>query len=118
MPQWRLMIPGLLVTAIWLYLLLGRGGFWRMRVEPPPQRTGPAPRVGAVVPARNEADVVARSIGSLAKQRYSGAFHIVLVDDASDDGTAGIARSAAPAEALTIVEAPPLPAGWTGKLWP
>jgi hopene-associated glycosyltransferase HpnB len=111
------MIPGLLVTAIWLYLLLGRGGFWRMRVEPPPQRTGPAPRVGAVVPARNEADVVARSIGSLAKQRYSGAFHIVLVDDASDDGTAGIARSAAPAEALTIVEAPPLPAGWTGKLW-
>jgi len=40
---------------------------------------------------------------------------IVLVDDASDDGTAGIARAAAPA--IRVVAAHPLPAGWTGKLW-
>ena len=30
------------------------------------------------MPARNEADVVGAAIGSLAKQRYAGAFHIVL----------------------------------------
>ena len=45
----------------------------------------------AVVPARNEADVIARSIGSLLAQDYPGAFRVVLVDDDSDDGTADAA---------------------------
>jgi hopene-associated glycosyltransferase HpnB len=111
------MILGVLVVAIWAVLLLGRGGFWRMRVEPAPPRVGPAPRVSAVVPARNEADVVGTAIGSLAKQRYEGAFRVVLVDDHSDDGTAGAARAVAPDDALTVVPAPPLERGWTGKLW-
>lgn len=111
------MILGGVVVAIWVWLLVGRGGFWRMRVEPAPKRTGAAPSVVAVVPARNEADVVGRAIGSLAKQRYAGAFHVVLADDHSDDGTAEAARAAAGPEALTVVEAPPLEKGWTGKLW-
>ena len=71
----------------------------------------------AVVPARNEADVVGRAIASLAKQQYGGEFHIVLVDDHSDDGTAAAARAAAPAGTLTVIAADPLPPGWTGKLW-
>ena len=111
------MILGVIVVAIWVYLLVGRGGFWRMTVEPPPKPTGPAPPVVAVVPARNEADVVGAAVASLAKQRYDGAFHIVLVDDHSADGTAGVARSAASANVLTTVDAPPLEGGWTGKLW-
>jgi hopene-associated glycosyltransferase HpnB len=111
-----LIILGIFVTAIWLFLFVGRSGFWRMRVEPPPARAGPAPRVAAVVPARNEADVVARSIGSLAKQRYQGEFHVVLIDDHSEDMTADTARSAAPADILAVIDAPPLQAGWTGKL--
>jgi len=44
------------------------------------------PAVAAVVPARNEALLVARAIGSLVRQRYPGDFHIVLVDDDSSDG--------------------------------
>jgi hopene-associated glycosyltransferase HpnB len=110
------MVLGISVAAIWLYLLLGRGWFWRIRETsaPPP---GPAPRIVAVIPARNEAAVVAAAIESLAKQPYGGEFHVVLVDDHSDDGTAAAARSAAPPETLTVIDAAPLPTGWTGKLW-
>ena len=103
--------------AAWLYLLVGRGGFWRMR-EAPPAR-GPAQRanVVAVVPARNEADVVERAVESLQAQKAPGEFRIVLVDDGSTDGTAERARSAAPMELLAVLESQALPAGWTGKLW-
>lgn len=110
------MALGILVAAIWLYLLLGRGGFWRLHGQPAPPLQA-APCIAAVIPARNEADVVARAVESLANQQYPGEFHIVLVDDHSDDGTADAARSAAPSERLTVIEAAPLPAGWTGKLW-
>jgi hopene-associated glycosyltransferase HpnB len=111
-----LTVLGASSLAIWLYLLLARGGFWRMRPDACSGAPGtPAPSVTAVVPARNEADVVGRSVASLAAQRYAGDFHIILVDDASDDGTAAIARQAAPE--LRVISAPPLPPGWTGKMW-
>lgn len=105
--------------AVWLYLLFARGGFWRVERESEPHAAPPGrpPRIVAVVPARNEVAVVARAIGSLAAQRAPGEFHIVLVDDASSDGTADAARSAAPPELLTVISAPPLRSGWTGKLW-
>src|ERR1022692_36843 len=113
--MWLTMIAALSL-AIWLYLLLARGGFWRMRADACTGTPGaPAPSVTAVVPARNEADVVGRSMASLGAQRYAGEFHIILVDDASDDGTAAIARQAAPE--LHVNSAPPLPPGWTGKMW-
>jgi hopene-associated glycosyltransferase HpnB len=70
-----------------------------------------------VIPARNEAAVVARSIRSLEQQSYAGAFRIVLVDDDSNDGTAVVARAADVSGRLTVVRAAPLPAGWAGKLW-
>ena len=50
------------------------------------------PEVVAVIPARDEADVIARSIGSLLAQDYPGSFRVLLVDDSSSDGTAAIAR--------------------------
>jgi hopene-associated glycosyltransferase HpnB len=111
---------GLLALTIWLYLLLGRGGFWLARERdsdsPVPARW---PRVTAVVPARNEADVIEQSIGSLLRQDYPGAFRVVLVDDGSDDGTADRALAAAQEGAgrLDILRGSPLPAGWTGKVW-
>src|ERR1035437_534155 len=101
--------------AIWLYLVLARGAFWRMRPDVRPALQVPAPSVTAVVPARNEADVVGRAVGSLAAQQYPGEFHMIMVDDASQDGTAGIALQAAPQ--LRVVTGRPLPTGWTGKMW-
>ena len=74
-----------------------------------------------MVPARDEADVIARSIGSLLAQDYPGEFHVILVDDNSGDGTAReasrVAETLPHGERLTIVGGAPLPAGWTGKLW-
>jgi hopene-associated glycosyltransferase HpnB len=105
-----------------LYLLLCRGQFWRMREAPPPRppQAG-APSVVAVIPARNEAPVVGRAVASLAQQKYPGAFHIVLSDDASDDDTALAAREAAHDTGLdarlTVIRAGRLPGGWTGKMW-
>jgi hopene-associated glycosyltransferase HpnB len=105
--------------AIWVYLLAARGGFWLefLRTPPPPPPSPNAPSIVAIIPARNEAPSVALAIGSLCTQDYPGPFHIVLVDDGSDDGTAEAARAAAPAGLLTVVQAPPLPSGWSGKLW-
>jgi hopene-associated glycosyltransferase HpnB len=119
---------GMVVVAIWLYLLLGRGSFWRAAEQDDalgePDRAGdPAdrPAVAAIVPARNEVDVIGRTIGSLLRQTYPGRFSVVLVDDQSTDGTADAARAAAreadAADALTVISGSEPPAAWTGKLW-
>src|SRR5215469_1436376 len=102
--------------AIWVYLLVGRGGFWLARErdtrnEPGPPRTWP--RVVAVIPARDEAETIGTTVGSLLAQAYAGPFSIVLVDDESRDGTAEAARAAAAQAAgrLTVLPGRPLPAG-------
>ena len=113
------MIPSLLALATlaaWLVLLFGRGGFWLARdVDSLSPYSEPAhwPAVTAIVPARDEADVVARSIGSLIAQDYPGDFRVLLVDDNSSDGTGDIAR----ATGADVLMGAPLNAGWTGKLW-
>ena len=83
-----------LALVIWLYLLVGRGMFWLARERDGGEGMIAAwPSVTAIVPARDEAETIAQSIGSLLKQDYPGVFRIVLVDDQSTDGTAGIARA-------------------------
>lgn len=116
-------IAGVISVLAWLYLLPARGGFWRVKkLLPPalPTRQSSC-RVAVIIPARNEAGVVGQSIASLLHQIGSHVIQIFLVDDASADGTADAARQAAAqmdrAADLTIIQAGPLPAGWTGKLW-
>ncbi len=109
-----------LPLAIWVFLLLGRGMFWLARDRD--DRDEPVelqmwPSVTAVVPARNEADAIAQSVGSLIAQDYPGAFHIVLVDDQSADGTAAIAHALPSDGRLTVLDGSSRPPGWTGKLW-
>jgi hopene-associated glycosyltransferase HpnB len=111
---------GCVCLAAWFYLLLGRGFFWLARErDDRGEAPDPAawPSVTAVVPARNEADVVARSVGSLLAQDYPGDFHVILVDDNSTDGTANTARALDGTGRLTVLAGAPLAAGWTGKLW-
>jgi hopene-associated glycosyltransferase HpnB len=111
--------------AIWLYLAVARGAFWRLRKfdDDTTQHGVPTawPPVVAIVPARNEAATIAQTLTSLLNQNYAGEFSVVLVDDHSEDATAQIARQTARernAESrISIRLAPPLPPGWTGKLW-
>ena len=111
---------GGLSLAIWIVLIAGRGGFWLARerdTRDVPPEPAAWPEVTAVVPARDEAEVIARSIGSLLAQDYPGPFRVILVDDSSSDGTAAIARRTAGSERLEILSGQPLAPGWTGKLW-
>ena len=111
---------GALALAIWANLLLLRGDFWRARErDDRNQAPEPAnwPSVVAVVPARNEADVIERSVGSLLAQDYPGNFRVILVDDNSADGTGETARTLAGAGRLEVLTGATLASGWTGKLW-
>ena len=115
-----MIVIALIALVVWLYLLLARGAFWRCseRDDSAPSELPVWPRVAAVVPARNEADCIGDSIGSLLRQDYAGRWAVVLVDDDSADGTADIAHAAAQADdRLHVVRGRGLPAGWTGKLW-
>jgi len=116
-------LAGVLCVAVWAWLLVAHGRFWRADQTDDAATQEPAtwPVVAAVVPARDEADVIAASITSLLAQDYPGPFKVILVDDGSTDGTAAAAREAARAagrpERLQILSGAPLPPGWTGKLW-
>jgi hopene-associated glycosyltransferase HpnB len=121
-----LLVP-ILSVLIWLYLLGLRGQFWRsdQRIEASDSRSflppSSLPKVCAVIPARNEADLLPITIRSLLNQNYLGEFRIIVVDDHSTDGTAQAAIDTAAAlkqEArLEVLQAAPLPPKWTGKLW-
>jgi hopene-associated glycosyltransferase HpnB len=115
------LVLSILAIGIWTYLLLFRGGFWRELPKPAPDHgMGSWPDVVAVIPARNEADVIARSVAGLMAQDYPGKFTAILVDDDSTDGTGDAARAAAGGHArhqLTVLRNDKLAPGWTGKLW-
>lgn len=109
--------------AIWLVLLFARGGFWlaRERLDETALDRQAWPAVVAIVPARDEADVIGRTMRSVLGQDYPGPLSVILVDDHSRDGTAAIARQAGARsgrpEALDVITSRALPSDWTGKLW-
>lgn len=115
------MVLNLLATVpllIWIYLLFGRGGFWRVSRHLQPSAAAPSnKRIVAIIPARDEASGIAAAVQSLLAQNLT----VIVVDDGSSDGTADVARGAAQqsakADQLTVLTGTPLPPGWTGKLW-
>jgi len=82
-----------------------------------------APMVAIVVPARDEAPVIAATLRSLLGQDYPGPLRIILVDDGSSDGTGTIASGLSPVPPhaagplLTVLTGASRPAGWSGKQW-
>lgn len=104
---------------IWLYLYFAHHGFWHADQRLPhdirPMTAWPS--VVAIVPARNESATIARCVEALAAQDYAGSLRILVVDDGSTDDTAAAARAADATGRVTVISAPPLEAGWTGKLW-
>jgi glycosyltransferase involved in cell wall biosynthesis len=70
-----------------------------------------------IIPARNEDDCLGDCLWSLVRQEEPGwelgsVWEIIVVNDASTDGTRGIAESFA---GVTVMDAPKLQKGWTGK---
>jgi hopene-associated glycosyltransferase HpnB len=110
---------GAAVLVAWAVLLLFRGGFWRADQRLPREVAAPAgiagewPGVVAVIPARNEAATIVDVVGAHRASAYPGGYPVIVVDDGSGDGTGALARAAG----AVVVAAPPLPPGWSGKLW-
>lgn len=109
---------------IWTVLTFFRGAFWQLRAFDddlaPHDTLQEWPRVVAVVPARNEAETIERVIRSVAGQEYPGEFHIIVVDDHSEDSTAALAGAAVQVGGsghVRALSATSLQPGWTGKLW-
>ncbi|MGW6413696.1 glycosyltransferase [Streptomyces sp. NPDC055055] len=123
--------------AVWVWLLLGQGFFWRTDQRLPATDRGPGsapwregttataepgpwPRVAVLVPARDEAAVLPLSLPSLLAQDYPGPAEVVLVDDGSSDGTGRLAEELSGRHGglpLTVARPGEPEPGWTGKLW-
>jgi len=109
-------------VVAWGYLLFASGAFWRAadRDDAPDAIAdlGEWPSVTAVIPARDEADVIGTNLATLLRQDYPGRLCVIVVDDHSRDETARIARecSAAAGAPIDVLQAPALATGWTGKL--
>ena len=123
-----LAVPAWLSLAVWIVLVAARGAFWRMdiRLPPVPVAAGDAPdaadwpAVAIVVPARDEAEILPASFPTLLAQDYPGPLRIVLVDDASSDGTGELVRelaqASARAEQVTVLRGDGPAPGWAGKV--
>jgi 4,4'-diaponeurosporenoate glycosyltransferase len=104
----RLLTTGLLVTTPLLHRLVRD-----LRTVPRAAvRRAGAPSVSVVVPARDEAATLPTLLRSLRRLTVPVA-EVVVVDDASRDATAAVARDAG----ATVVPVEGPPAGWTGKAW-
>ncbi|MGR8918754.1 MAG: glycosyltransferase [Gammaproteobacteria bacterium] len=106
----------ILAMLMWLGLLLAPWRPWSTR-ERLTADAAPATDfsdVTALLPARDEALSIARTLTALDGQGRLGG--IVLVDDESSDGTAAIAAGLG-IERLEIVAGTAPPPGWSGKLW-
>jgi chlorobactene glucosyltransferase len=67
-------------------------------------------KVSIIVPARNEEQRIVPLLRSLERLEYPN-YEVVVVDDASNDGTARLAEGIG----TTVVRVDHLPDGWTGK---
>jgi hopene-associated glycosyltransferase HpnB len=109
---------------VWIVLTFLRGAFWQLIPFDDDiakqESLARWARVVTIVPARNEAETIARTVESLVKQDYPGELRVVVVDDHSEDGTGALAREAAEkagaSERVLILQGAALASGWTGKL--
>ena len=113
MNEWVWTIP----LVFWLVMLLLPWQPWRNRetltVENPATNTDLSD-ISVIIPARNEASQIPRTLQALAEQGKD--LHVIVVDDQSQDDTANQARSFQHLD-LSVIDGQALPTGWTGKLW-
>jgi glycosyltransferase involved in cell wall biosynthesis len=104
-------------SLLWVALILVPWRPWSTREHLEPGGAGVEPDLSDVtvlIPARNEAAVIERTLAALKKQ--GPGLQVILVDDQSTDETASLALATL-SNGLEICNGNPLPPGWTGKLW-
>jgi len=112
-------VPG---AVLWLIILLLPWRPWstRERLESkssPSSDPADLSDITVLIPARNEAEGIGRTLAALATNAgEKSGLEIVVIDDQSEDDTAGAARAAGLA-GMRVIEGKALPDGWTGKLW-
>lgn len=117
-----LTVATVITCCAWAWLLYGQGHFWQLVLPRPPRILPPRwPDVAIIVPARNEASMLPHSLPGLLTQDYPGNWRVILVDDHSTDGTADAAFNLVAGQEelerrLEIIQPPPLPEGWSGKV--
>jgi chlorobactene glucosyltransferase len=114
----------LLFSSLWLAVMAWliarafqqRGLLPRLDCAAPPDRER-APRIGVIIPARDEEANIGACLRSLLAQDYpQDRLHLTVVDDHSVDATAAIVDGLARGHAhVTLLRSPPLPPRWTGK---
>jgi hopene-associated glycosyltransferase HpnB len=104
-------IVGFCTAGIWNYLMFFRGDFWKLQERLTEASPSAAHSVTAIIPARDESELIGRTVASLHGQRSSVPLRVIVADDESTDGTADASR------ADLIVRVSPRPPGWKGKVW-
>ncbi len=108
-------------AVIWAAILLAPWRAWSTQEQldgasgnPSGDASTDCSDVTALIPARDEAAVIGNTIAALCAQGVG--LQIVVIDDQSADGTAGVARSAG-GDACRVIAGSPMPDGWVGKMW-
>lgn len=107
-----MMLLALVTLGIWLALIFAWHGYWRSDPDLPDATPTILPSVAILIPARNEAPTIAQVVEHVRAQDYAGIFTVTVINDASNDATASLAKTAG----ATLIQASPLQAGWSGKL--
>jgi peptidoglycan-N-acetylglucosamine deacetylase len=94
------LLQAMFIGAIWLgfarvLFLSGLGLIHRIREarRPKPFFDGALPQVSVIIPAHNEAAVIAQSVERILGSTYPG-LEVIVIDDGSTDGTSAIVQCA------------------------
>ena len=105
-------------VSLFLFALLNALNLHDYRPVPPdalPPR--PEERLFILIPARNEAENIRECLAGLQAQTYSN-FTLLVLDDASEDGTSEIVESIAREDLrIELLMGKPIETGWAGKVW-
>lgn len=110
---WVWVVPWVVVPIVLMWRMRDSASLDAYAADPAPN----APRVSIVVPARNEARNIEACVRSILASRYPD-FEVIVMDDASQDGTGDIAGHIAAEDGrVRVVTTPELINGWFGKQW-
>jgi hypothetical protein len=106
-------------VAAWVATAHTAYNLHRLRT-PPTNPPAVAERVSILVPARDEAARIGPCIAALLASQGLRDVEVLVLDDASTDGTADVVRRVAAGDPrLTVLDggSDPVPDGWLGKTW-